>query len=132
MSPLACDRNALRMGPRYYLERGRQGLLDSGTLEARGWRSIDQEAEPCRRRLVMISTPRLARRVGTLRTLPVFAVTFGTLILSACYTVKVQTLGRPSANFGQYRTFRILEAHRLEGAPSTPRGWAAEPMLNNS
>jgi uncharacterized protein DUF4136 len=81
----------------------------------------------------MISTPRLARKARTVRTLSVFAVALSTLVVSACYSVRVQSLGRPSANFAQYRTFKILDApHRPEGAPVIPRGPAAEPMLNNS
>jgi hypothetical protein len=81
----------------------------------------------------MISTPRLAHNGYRRYALPVCVVALGTFVLAACYSVKVQTLGRPSANFAHYRTFKILDANRVpEGAPAKPRGWAAEPMLNNS
>ena len=79
----------------------------------------------------MKSTPRLARRAARRRALSICALFTGTLLASACYSVRVQTLGAPQANFTQYRTFRILETPvKLDQLP--PSSASNEPMLNNS
>lgn len=80
----------------------------------------------------MKSTPlaRALNAISRMRALPICVVMTGALLTSACYSVRVQTLGAPQANFSQYRTFHILEAPiKLDQQPLS--AWSNEPMLNN-
>ena len=78
----------------------------------------------------MKSTPHV-HGSRSLRVFSICVVLMGALTASACYSVKVRTLGAPQANLAQFRTFQILDTPiKLDQQPLT--AWANEPMLNNA